>query len=395
MVVCNMDIFIFIAIGFGSFVFSLIFTPWVAIVAKKWGAVQEPPEKTLEKIIRLKKDNKITDAEYEAKLMAARRRPDKKSIIQWGGVAYVVPFLIVSGGILLFSKTINIPVSGFSTYIIWLITIVVLFVMGVLDDKFEFSGKVQFIFYIFATIVLMFSKVDITGFHNPITSEFISLNLWQYKTVLGNLPISLLLPGDILLFLWLLPLMMGLKVQGGSDGLMEGNVFWGSIFLFISSFIYGQITAALFSIVLAGAMLGFLFYNFYPHKIISGSAGKSVIGFILGGIAIIDSSKFAISLIVFAIPLIDLFWVYLRRISYYKPKSLRQLFKISDRFHFHHRLMKLGYSEVQIALFEYALTVFFGTLAIILPSYKTVVLAVTWITIATIIIYTTQKSNEA
>jgi UDP-N-acetylmuramyl pentapeptide phosphotransferase/UDP-N-acetylglucosamine-1-phosphate transferase len=127
----------------------------------------------------------------------------------------------------------------------------------------------------------------------------------------------------------------------------------------------------------------------------SGSPGKSVVGFIIAGMAIMSKSKFAITLIVFAIPVIDMVWVYIRRFLYYKPKSIKQLLQISDKFHFHHQLLRIGMSERTIAFFEYSIVLFFGTLAIVVPSdFKYLVLLGSWITVTTLIIGATFKSSK-
>lgn len=390
-----MDITIFL-ISFGSaFVFAMLFTPWVAVLAKKFGAVQEPPAVVLQKI-QEQREHGLADAEYEAKLQAARRRLDKPPLTMWGGVAYVVPFLIVSATVLLTSKIINIPLSEFSNYILWFVTIGILFTMGILDDVFEFPGSVQLAFHLLAAFLFVLSPIDLVGFRNPLTGAFLHTNWWVFQTGVIPWQISLVLPGDLLLFFWIWPMIMALKMQAGSDGLMEGNVVIASIMIFLVSFMYGQPASALFAITLAGAVLGFLLYNWYPSKIISGSAGKSVIGFLLAGMAIISNSKFAISLVVFAIPLVDMIWVYLRRILYYKPKSIKQLLLISDRFHFHHRLLKLGYSERQVAFIEYSITLTLGVIAIFTPpSWKAVVVIGSWLFVAALIIYTTFRSNDA
>jgi UDP-GlcNAc:undecaprenyl-phosphate GlcNAc-1-phosphate transferase len=316
-------------------------------------------------------------------------------MIMWGGVGYIIPFALVTGFVLVTSKVINLPAEEFSNYILWFITIGLLFTMGVLDDVLDFSGKVQIVFHFLAAFLFILSPIDFVGFRNPFNGVFVSMDFWHFSVGQAPWELSLVLPGDLLLFFWIWPMIMALKMQCGVDGLMEGNIVLGSIFLFIVSFMYGQPASALFAIVLAGAMLGFLFYNFYPNKLMSGSAGKSVVGFIIAGMAIMSKSKFAITLIVFAIPLIDMIWVYLRRILHYKPKSLKQLLLISDKFHFHHRLLKIGMSERNIAYLQYAIVATSGILAILVPSnYKYAVLIVTWLAVGSLIVWATYKSSD-
>jgi len=384
---------IYILAGLVSLVLALFLTPWIAVLAKKYGAIQEPPEIVLKKIQDLREKG-LSDSEYEAKLQAARRRLDKPPLVMWGGIGYVLPFLLVSGIVLVVSKTINIPIAEFSTYIMWFVIIGVLFVMGILDDVLEFSGKLQFTFHLLACLLFVLSPIDILGFRNPFTGDYINTAVWTFTA--GDLPwlIRFVFPGDLLLFLWVLPMINGIKWQAGTDGLMEGNTAISLLALFGVSIMYNQSASALFAVTLAGALLGFLFYNFYPNKILSGSAGKSVIGFIVAGIAIISGAKFAVTLLVFAIPLLDMAWVLLRRIVYYRPRSPFQLFLISNKFHLHHQLMKLGYSEVRIALYEYSVTAFLALLGVFSPAFlKPYVLILAWGAVGYLIISATVKAH--
>jgi UDP-GlcNAc:undecaprenyl-phosphate GlcNAc-1-phosphate transferase len=384
---------VYLLAGASSLVAALFLTPWIAILAKKYGAVQEPPEVVFKKIQELREKG-LSDAEYESRLQAARRRLDKPQMIMWGGIGYIVPFLVISAVFLLLSKTINIPIDEFSTYLMWFLTIAILFVVGILDDVFEFSGKVQFTAHLLACFLFVLSPVDISGFHNPFGGAYIHTDLWTFT--LGELPwlIRFVFPGDLLLFFWVLPMINGIKWQAGTDGLMEGSTAIALLALFWVSVIFGQSASALFAITLAGALLGFLFFNFYPNKILSGSAGKSVIGFIVAGIAVISGSKFAVTLLVFALPLLDMAWVLLRRIVYYRPRSPVQLFLISNKFHLHHQLMKLGYTEIQIAWFEYGVTGALALLGVFSPAVmKPYVLALSWVAVGYLIISVTVKAH--
>lgn len=384
---------IYLIAGAASLVLAILVTPWVAVLAKRYGAIQEPPEVVLKKI-QEQREKGLSDTEYESRLQAARRRLVKPPMIMWGGIGYVLPFLLVSGAVLIFSKTINIPIAEFSTYVMWFTIIAILFVVGILDDVFEFSGKVQFTFHLLACLLFVLSPIDILGFRNPFGGAYIHTDIWTLT--LGELPwlIRFVFPGDLLLFLWVLPLINGIKWQAGTDGLMEGSTAIALIALFVVSAMYNQSASALFAITLAGALFGFLFYNFYPNKILSGSAGKSVIGFMVAGIAVISGAKFAITLLVFAIPLLDMAWVLLRRIIYYRPRSPFQLFLISNKFHLHHQLMKLGYSEVKIALLEYGVTATLVLLGVFSPAFlKPYVLILSWGIVGYLIISTTVKAH--
>ncbi|MCC7304002.1 undecaprenyl/decaprenyl-phosphate alpha-N-acetylglucosaminyl 1-phosphate transferase [bacterium] len=384
---------IYLLSGLVSLVLALLLTPWVGILAKRFGAIQESPQEALKKI-QEQREKGLSDRDYESKLQAARRRLDKPPMIMWGGLGYVVPFLVVSGVVLLISKNVNIPVSDFSTYMLWFSSIVILLVVGMIDDVFELTGRVQFMFHIVAAIVLVLLPIDFKGFTIPFGLGYANMNWWQVTPEV--IPwLSFVFPGDLLLFLWVLPLINAIKWVAGNDGLMEGDIGIAAIILFLVSFNFNQSTSALLSITLAGALFGFLYYNFFPSKIISGSTGKTPLGFIIAGIALIDTSKIAITLIVFALPLVDAFWVLLRRFFYYKPKSLLQLMLISNQYHFHFHLRKLGFTERQVALFEYAYILFWGLLGVFVPpEYKSWVLLFALLTSASLIISVTAKTYD-
>jgi UDP-GlcNAc:undecaprenyl-phosphate GlcNAc-1-phosphate transferase len=80
-------------------------------------------------------------------------------------------------------------------------------------------------------------------------------------------------------------------------------------------------------------------------------------------LSIVSGGKLATAFIVLALPIIDGFWVILRRI--YERKSP---FK-GDLWHFHHRLLYLGLSERQVLAVYYAFTLTFAGVALMLESF--------------------------
>jgi UDP-GlcNAc:undecaprenyl-phosphate GlcNAc-1-phosphate transferase len=389
-----MDLLTFLPIFVLSFIATVLFTPWVGKLAQIFDVIQYPPSEHLKRLPETGTSKKVSATTLEAKIIAARRRLEKHPMANWGGIAYITPFLIISISTLLLSKTINIAPEEVNNYILWFFGIIILFVMGVIDDKFELTGKTQILFQMLAAFLFILSPIDLDFLTNPFTGMPLIVRISEFTVQFGGLLLSISFPGDIVLFIWILVLINAIKWQGGTDALMEGNVFIALVIIFIVSFMFTQPASALFSITLAGTLLGFIVYNFYPAKIMSASAGKTVVGFIVATLAIISNAKFAISLIVFAIPLIDMFWVLVKRIIDYKPKSLFQLLLISDRSHFHHKLMKLGLNEPQIAIFEYTITAVLGCLAIFLQgTQKTIFVVIAWVLVFLIILYVSLKTN--
>ncbi len=233
----------------------------------------------------------------------------------------------------------------------------------------------------------MLSSFDIIMVHVP----FLGNVYVNWLVLKPTSYISLVIPGDLIAGILIYFLLFGLKLQAGIDGLMEGSTAIGLLFVFINAYLLGHYVAAFMAIVLAGALLGFWFYNAHPSVVFSGSTGKSVIGYLVATLAIIGEAKFSVILGAFALPILDMFYVLFKR--FLKYKNIKKMFIISDRTHFHYRLMALGLNEWQINIFEYIYTFLAGLVLTLTPSsYKTLSLVLVWgITIGTIL-YVNAKS---
>ncbi len=154
-----------------------------------------------------------------------------------------------------------------------------------------------------------------------------------------------------------------------------------------SALLVGNIPLAMATVPLAGALFGFLRYNFNPATIFLGDCGSLLIGFLLGCFGLIWSQKSATllgvtaPLLALAIPLLDVFLAIVRR--FLKRQSIFG----ADRGHIHHRLLDRGLSVRQAALLLYGFALLFAILSLISSvtqdSYAGLVLvlfcAVTWI----------------
>jgi UDP-GlcNAc:undecaprenyl-phosphate GlcNAc-1-phosphate transferase len=101
--------------------------------------------------------------------------------------------------------------------------------------------------------------------------------------------------------------------------------------------------------LLAGALLGFLPYNFHPARVFIGTAGVFTVGYALAALSVLGTAKVALALLVLGVPIIDTFWIIIRRVS-----AGRSPFS-ADRGHFHHRLLDLGLSHRQAVVLIYLL----------------------------------------
>ncbi|MDR0434583.1 MAG: undecaprenyl/decaprenyl-phosphate alpha-N-acetylglucosaminyl 1-phosphate transferase, partial [Gracilibacteraceae bacterium] len=127
-----------------------------------------------------------------------------------------------------------------------------------------------------------------------------------------------------------------------------------------------QHTAAALMLILAGAALGFLFYNFHPASVFMGDSGAMFLGYILGGVSLMGTLKTTtvislfFPLLVLGVPLIDISFAVLRRALTGKPIAR------ADKGHLHHRLLDVGCSQRQAVVVLYALSFFFCAAAVLL-----------------------------
>jgi UDP-GlcNAc:undecaprenyl-phosphate/decaprenyl-phosphate GlcNAc-1-phosphate transferase len=240
-----------------------------------------------------------------------------------------------------------------------------LFVFGILDDKRDFSALPQYIAQLLAAAVAVLFLIIIEGFNNPLTGEVTPE--WPYVVTV-----------TITLF-WLGFMMNTVNWLDGMDGLAVGVCAVASLMIFIhSAFRLDQISVSLLPLALLGATLGFLPYNFHPARVFMGTNGALFLGYTLGVLSIIGGAKMATVLLVMGLPLLDVVWQIVRRVSTgSNPME-------GDRGHVHYRLLDLGLSERQIVLGYYVFCTIFGAIALVTASrlYKLIALLVMGLVVA-------------
>jgi UDP-GlcNAc:undecaprenyl-phosphate GlcNAc-1-phosphate transferase len=226
---------------------------------------------------------------------------------------------------------------------------------GLVDDWFktkglEFPVSPRLYIYIGASIFPLLFGVQIEG-----------IRLWNDSMYLFSDWASWLTT-----MLWIFALINMINFIDGVDGLAPGISLLSSLTLFAAAFIKGQYDAAVFAIILAGACLAFLSYNFYPARIFMGDAGAVFLGYALAVLAIDGSFKratvisFVVPFLALGVPILDTAIVFTRRLL--KGKGLHT----ADRLHTHHTLMKRGFSQVQTVAFLYTIGALFSIVSIIL-----------------------------
>ncbi|MDR3642912.1 MAG: MraY family glycosyltransferase [Candidatus Doudnabacteria bacterium] len=256
----------------------------------------------------------------------------------------------------------------------------VLIMGGAADDKFNLPPKILWLFPALASLIIVWSGigVGITQISNPFGSPIFIGYSFSLFIIHYSLP-------AILVWLWMMGMIFTTKLLDGLDGLCGGVGLIGSLTMFALSLtpkVNQPITASI-AIIFAGALLGFLIYNFNPASIFLGEGGSTLIGFMLGVLSIILGAKIATALLVMGIPILDVAWAILRRVIYN-----RSPFK-GDRHHLHFRLLDIGLSQRQAVLALYAISAIFGGVAIFLQSYGKLIALVILFALMVIIALTT------
>ncbi len=327
-----------------SFVITLIFTPVTIKLAKRFGLIDDPNLRP-----------------HPAKI-------HKRSVPRAGGLAI---YLAIITSIILF-----IPFSPYLTGII--LGISILLITGIIDDKkVSFSPYTRLFLICLAAICPVIFGIGISFIANPFFGlNFLSANLStpyiQFNEIIfpvNVLGIKEIIPvANIFAFLFIVTLTQIINWSKGIDGQMPGITLVASLTLGALSlklFFGGdpnQLEVAKLSFIVAGTSLGFLVFNWYPAKIFPGFSGSTILAFMLAVLAILSGAKVATAFLVLAIPAVDFFYTITRRVFAGKSPVW------GDRGHLHHRLLDLGFSQPQIALFYIFVSVILGGVALFVSS---------------------------
>jgi len=139
----------------------------------------------------------------------------------------------------------------------------------------------------------------------------------------------------------------------GIDGLAAGICAIAAGTFCVLALSLDRWPSAVVAAAVCGACLGFLRWNFYPARVFMGDSGSLPLGFLLAATSITGVMKTAAALalvfplIVLLVPIADTSFVILKRLKY------RQRITAADQNHFHHRMLRIGYSQGEAALLLY------------------------------------------
>ncbi len=152
---------------------------------------------------------------------------------------------------------------------------------------------------------------------------------------------------------WLVGCSNAFNLIDGVDGLAAGAALFATVTIVVGALLEANVALAMATAPLAGALLGFLRYNFNPASIFLGDSGSLTVGFLLGSYALIWGQTSATvlgmtaPLMALALPLLDTMVAIARRFI-----GGQGIFT-ADASHIHHRLLSRGLSPRKVALLLY------------------------------------------
>lgn len=270
-----------------------------------------------------------------------KRRLNKVAMPTIGGVAVFISFLI---GYMIFMN----PSSEMNSI---LIASFIILLTGFIDDIKPIPAKYQLLGQLFSVCVLVFYghiTIDV------LTVPGLTLNLsspWNY----------------IVTIMFMLGIINAIDLSDGMDGLSSGiSIIYFMTILVIANIIgtLGNIDTSI-AILMIGALLGFLVYNFPPAKLYIGDSGSNFMGLMVAmtaiyGYKLATFTSLIIPLAILATPIIDVLFSILRR-SLKKENP----FTTPDKEHLHHQLLKLKFSTKASLMIIYGINMCFSAVSIL------------------------------
>lgn len=321
-----------IAIAFVlAFMTTFVITPYTIKLAKKLGAVDTPKDE---------------------------RRINTTTMPRLGGLAIIAGFTVsiiylliilsVEDSINLLEDNNHMKLLGF------LIGGLIISVVCFIDDIKDLPPLVKLAAQILAAVIVVAFGLRIENINIP----------FLYKIGLPNVFSIILTIG------WIVGITNAINLIDGLDGLSSGIALISCVSMLIIFALNGSpIIAILLITALAGALSGFLPFNFNPAKTFMGDSGSNFIGYCLAVISIFGVAKtytlvvVVAPLIVLGLPVLDTIVAIIRRTI--KGKSIKAIMQ-ADKGHLHHILLKHGFSQKEAVFIMYAITAALGLFAIIL-----------------------------
>lgn len=318
-----------------AFITTFVVTPYTIKLAKKVGAIDLPKDE---------------------------RRINKKPMPRLGGLAVIAGFLVS----IIYLITVmgiegSLNLNGEEQYYIKLIGFflgaLVIAITCFIDDVKGIPPLAKLAGQVLAAIIVIKSGIIIGHINIPFLDGEGLTELNQIISVILTLG-------------WIVGITNAINLIDGLDGLSSGISLISCLSLIIIFALNDSPLIAIIMITaLAGALTGFLPFNFNPAKTFIGDTGSNFLGYCLAIISILGIAKtytaivIVAPLIVLALPVFDTLFAIVRRLI--KGKSLKAIV-MPDKGHLHHQMLKRGFTQKEAVLSLYGISATFGMFAIVL-----------------------------
>ena len=298
-----------LALLLGGFAATVILTPFVIRLARRLGAVDQ----------------------------GGYRKINGRSVPRMGGLAVALPFLFLCFLAILHPARFFDPLATHQKdFLILLVGGGAIVALGMMDDILSLGAKWKFLYQIAVALLVVAVGKGVSALHIP------GLGVVRLD------PFS----GGALTVLWIVGVINAFNLIDGLDGLASGLGAIAALGLGAIAALNGQPFALALSLGLAGALGGFLVFNFNPARVFLGDTGSLFLGFVMAMLALMSGSQangamMLAPALVLGVPIFDTLTSMARRVL--RGRSPFQ----GDRAHTHHRLLDYGFSQRQVALILY------------------------------------------
>lgn len=266
--------------------------------------------------------------------------------------------------------------------------------LGVVDDIYKVRPATKIVFQTMAALMVVADGHGIGRIIDPFSGDTVPLG-WLAA------PITLL---------WMIGITNAFNLIDGLDGLAAGVGLIAAVTLSVIALTAGRLDVALPTIALAGALGGFLFYNFSPASIFMGDSGSMFVGYLLAALYVRGSQQAAgvpllTPVLALSLPIADTLLAVIRRglwpnadgragangAGFFFGRFLA-IFR-RDREHIHHRLLDAGWTEPRAVIVLYSVAAAAGVMAVLSFHSKTASVLSILVVGSAVIYFSLRKSH--
>lgn len=305
------------------------------------------------------------------------RKIHNNNIPRLGGTCFMPCMLVaafVAMGFYRITDWQNVTVSLWTC--VFGVSLLLVYVIGVVDDIIGVSAKLKLLVQIIAACLLPASGLYINYLYGFMGIDFVPFYIGAPLTVF------------VIVFV-----VNAINLIDGIDGL-AGSLSLFALLGFLYCFMREQMFAYSVLIAgLAGVVVAFLYYNILggyrgKYKIFMGDSGSLTLGFILAFLLVklsmynvnvkpFSSDSLLLSYTLLIVPCFDVVRVVLERLRVGQP-----LFK-ADKRHLHHKLMRMGLSQHAALYAILGLQLAFMIINVIMFKY----VSLTWIVVVDVLVF--------